>query len=282
VRELVELDNDGLHIPEVGDWAERKYRIIAVYTQMFATAMRLKWRTRSYIDLFAAAGRARLKDSGKIIATSATLALEVRHPFDRHVLCEIEPENADALKQRIRRDFPSATADVLLGDCNENVVRILDLVPRGSRTSRSLSFCVADPYRLSDLRFSTIECLATRFVDFLILVASYMDAHRNRDTYLLPSNTVVENFLGDPGWRSKWMEVQRGSGSREFGAFVVDQLGQRMRSLGYLYKGPTDTVTVKDRGRVLYHLTFFSRHPMGRRFWDQARRYSTDQPDLFG
>ena len=38
---LPDLEDDGLHVGEVGDWAERKYRLIAYYAGMFATAGRL-------------------------------------------------------------------------------------------------------------------------------------------------------------------------------------------------------------------------------------------------
>jgi hypothetical protein len=54
-----------------------------------------------------------------------------------------------------------------------------------------------------------------------------------------------------------------------------------MGSLGYLYEGLGDAVPVADGGRTLYHLTFFSRHQLGRKFWIEAKRHSTDQLDLF-
>ena len=53
-----------------------------------------------------------------------------------------------------------------------------------------------------------------------------------------------------------------------------------MRSLGYLHPGPQDAVTVRASGKLLYHLSFFSRHSTGRKFWEEARRYSTEQLDL--
>lgn len=269
---LIEAEDDGLALPEVGDWAERKYRLIATYAEMFATAMRGKWETRVYVDLFAGAGRARLEGTNRIVATSATLALRVRHPFDRYVFCESDRATASALEQRLRRDFPTANATILAGDCNARADEILALIPE----RRSLTFCVADPYSIGALRFTTIERLASRSVDFLVLIASYMDAHRNREVYLSPPNRKVEELLGLPGWRAEW-----GQGSQEFGTFIVDQFGRRMGSLDYLYEGLGDAVPVADGGRTLYHLTFFSRHQLGRKFWIEAKRHSTDQLDLF-
>lgn len=269
-------EDDGLTLPEVGDWAERKYQLISHYAEMFATSMREKWEMRAYVDLFAAAGRARLRDSRRIVKTSAVLALAVRHPFDRYVFCEADSSLASALEERVRRDFPAANAKVLKGDCNDLVGQILEEIP----TRRSLTFCLADPWNLGALQFTTIERLASRPVDFLVLVASYMDAHRNQEVYVSADNRRVEEFLGLPAWRTEWDQRGRGGRPRGFGAFIVDQFGRRMQSLGYLYPGPGETVTVAGGRGTLYHLAFFSRHELGRKFWREARRLSAEQLEL--
>lgn len=43
---LPSLEDDGLYTPEVRDWAERKYRLISYYAEMFATSMKDKWASR--------------------------------------------------------------------------------------------------------------------------------------------------------------------------------------------------------------------------------------------
>jgi three-Cys-motif partner protein len=275
LERLPHLDDDGLVLPEFGAWAETKYRLIANYSQMFATSMKEKWDMRVYLDLFAAAGRARIKGGSEIIPTSATLALNVRDPFDRYVLCEIEPELLNALRERCRRDGPSLDVRYVPGDCNAQVQRILGEIP----ARNALCFCVADPRAISDLKFATIEALAGRFVDFLVLIPSYMDAHRNQDLYLAAENPIMQEYLGDPAWRDDWKRSS-GAASREFGAFVVDRFGQAMKKLRYLYDGPDETVAIRDAGRLLYHLCFFSRSPLGRKFWHEARKYSQDQLTL--
>ena len=84
------LEHDGLHTPEVGSWSDVKYRLISNYAEMFSTSMRKKWDKRVYIDLFAGAGRAAIKDTKEIVETSSLLAMGVTHPFDRYVLCDSE------------------------------------------------------------------------------------------------------------------------------------------------------------------------------------------------
>jgi hypothetical protein len=50
------VDNDGLPCPDVGSWAETKYRLLALYDELFWTGMKYKWDQRVYIDLYAGAG----------------------------------------------------------------------------------------------------------------------------------------------------------------------------------------------------------------------------------
>ena len=279
---LPRLDNDGLALPKVGQWAETKYGLIATYSQMFATAMKARWKTRVFVDLFAAAGRAQVKGTSRIIPTSSMLALQVKHPFDRYVLCEIEPNLLSALETRARRDAPGREVRCVLGDCNANVGQILNEIPVGTRDHRVLSFCVADPSNLASLKFTTISALAQRYVDFLVLIPSAMEARRFLPLYFDPGNTIVRDFLGDPDWRESWAEVEAGRGPHDFGAFVVDRFGRAMEQLRYLYPGPNDTVPVKAKHLLLYHLllyhlAFFSRHPRGTDFWRKAKQHSIDQ-----
>jgi hypothetical protein len=105
-----------------------------------------------------------------------------------------------------------------------------------------------------------------------------MDAHRNERVYVAPGNRTLEKFLGNPDWRLAWSRA-RG----EFGNFVVDQFGQSMSRLGFIYDGPGDEVLVHlPRKNVkLYHLAFYGKSELAMKFWRQARKYSDAQMDLF-
>jgi len=278
VDPLPSPEDDGLYTPDVGDWAERKYRLIVYYAEMFATSMKDKWDSRVYIDLFAGAGRGRVKDSSRTITTSTLLALGVRDPFDRYVFCDIEPECITALRKRVRVSYPDRDVRYLTGDANELIDDVLrELPPRRPGTS-FLSFCVLDPFKLGNLEFTTIERLSTILVDFLVLIPSYMDANRNERAYAALGNSTVADFLGNPDWRMSWSQA-RG----EFGNFIVDQFGQSMKRLGFIYNGPGDEVLIQlPRKNVkLYHLAFYSKSELGMKFWRQARKYSDAQLGLF-
>jgi len=278
---LQPLQDDGLHTPSVGVWALRKYELLGYYASLFASSMAGKWDERVYVDLFAGAGRARIKHSPNIIPTSPSISLDVSAPFDKYIFCDVDTHCLGALKKRVARDFPGRRVAFVPGDCNANVPRILSESPRYSKGHTVLTFSFVDPFRLSSLRFTTLSALAARFTDFLVLIPAYMDARRNLSVYLEESTKVVDLFLGLPDWRDRWRVAQPARGN--FGAFVADQFGMQMRSLGYRYSGLQDTVLVKypPKNVSLYRLAFFSHSELGQRFWTQAMQYTQQQLSLF-
>jgi len=52
MEELTALEDDGLITPEIGSWGEEKYRLVELYSTLFAKSMRKKWECLVYIDLF--------------------------------------------------------------------------------------------------------------------------------------------------------------------------------------------------------------------------------------
>ncbi len=117
-------------------------------------------------------------------------------------------------------------------------------------------------------------------MDFLVLIPSYMDAHRNRVHYVRETSNVIEHFLGNPDWRKEWAKAERRQ--QDFGAFVADAFGRQMAKERFLYESLADMVHIRSTpdNLPLYHLGFFSRHQLGSKFWRQARKYSKDQMDL--
>lgn len=276
LERLPDLEDDGLITPEVGAWAEFKYRLVSNYATMFASAMKGKWGARVYIDLFAGAGRSKIENSRQIVPASPMLALALPNPFDKYIFCDNEDEKLQALAVRVQRDYPNAAVSYIK-DANDQVNSIIDAIPQHSSTRRVLSFCFADPYKLKNLKFITIKRLSDKYIDFLILLPTWMDAHRNLVYYIETSSTVIEDFTGANEWRQEWKTAE--SRGQEFGLFVADLFGRQMKAMKYIYNGLSDMMLVKstDKNLPLYHLAFFSRHKKGADFWQEAKKYSTDQ-----
>ena len=271
---LPELADDKLPIPVVGEWGEAKYRLIHSYAGMFARGTRKTWHARVYLDLFAGPGRAQLETSGRIVPGSPLLALDATPPFDRCIFCDVDKRRLDTLEQRVRLAFPDRDVVYILGDANSCVGQILDAIPRASRSRKVLGFCVLDPFGMSGLHFSTVSALSVRYMDFLVLVPSGMEAARFWEKYECPDDTTVANFLGLPDWRARWADpVARRDG---LGHFVVERFAEQMATLRY-ERGPTKLIRAIDNRRPLYHLAFFSRNPLGLKLARAAVEYSQEQ-----
>ena len=80
-------EDDGLICPEVGGWAENKYRLLALYDKLFSTGMKNKWDQRVYIDLYAGAGYSRIQGTKTVLMGSPIIALTVPDTFDKYIFC---------------------------------------------------------------------------------------------------------------------------------------------------------------------------------------------------
>ncbi|MCL4477063.1 MAG: three-Cys-motif partner protein TcmP [Nitrospirae bacterium] len=281
MEEISAIEDDGLISPEIGSWGEEKYRHVALYSSLFAKSMRRKWECLVYIDLFSGAGRARIRGTNRIVNSSPLLVLGLPDKFDRYIFCEKERKKYEALKKRIKREFPDADSHYVEGDANQRFDEILAKMPDFRKSFRVLAFCFADPYALSNLKFETIRQLSARYMDFLVLIPSGMEANRFVTKYTKVLNSPVDLFLGSSEWRAAWREAQKNK--TPFEQFIVKEFGKSMESLGYIDSGLDLAVPIRsdDRNLLLYRLALYSRHELGKEFWKQAKKYSKAQTELF-
>ncbi len=275
-----EPTEDGLEIPEVGSWVETKYRLVGLYDKLFATGMKGKWGKRVYVDLYAGAGYSRIRGTNRLLAGSPFLALSVPDPFDQYIFCESSPPLLESLRKRVAKHFRSAVVEYIPGDCNEKVGEILAAIPVHSKRQTVLSFCFVDPLDIG-IKFSTIRQLSNRFVDFLLLLALYMDANRNVAHYVSPSNTKVDEFLGTSDWRNRWARHQKAG--VEFPEFLAREYTDQMKALNFIPPQSYEMKRVRsdDKNLPLYFLALFSRHPRAYELWIQVLKYATNQKSLF-
>ncbi len=270
------VEDDGLVIPEVGNWSEHKYALLANYCGIFTGGMQGKWNL-VYIDLFAGAGYARIRETGAITKTSALLALGTKKPYDLYLINELDAERHAALVQRCQRHGDGRTYRTFNLNANTGVEEILRSVPNFANGRGNLMFCFLDPFSLN-LEFETVRTLGRHKVDLMVLLALQMDARRNLTYYIREESDKIERFLGDPDWRAKF--AQRQQTPTEFMKFLSDEYDERMRSLGYKTEVPKVPIKT-DSGVGLYYLAFYSKHERGGDFWEKIRKTATDQYTMF-
>lgn len=272
---------DGLPVNVVGTWCEDKYLHVEHYAHMFAKSMKGKWDRLTYLELFAGAGRVRIRDTDRAVDAAALRALGIAPTFDLYVYGELDKGLLSALEQRCQARSPESRCSFVQGDVNKRWPVLRDRIRQAAEGGSYLTFCFVDPYNCQDLAFSTLEGLAELYLDFLVLIPSHMDANRNQARYLRDSTTVLDRYLGSSCWRTAWNSAP--NPKPRFGDFVAHQFGLRMQELGFLYDGLQDMTLVRstDRNLRLYHLAFFSRNALGQKLWREAVKSSNPQRRLF-
>ena len=199
---------------------------------------------------------------------------------------EVDRERATALEKRIHANFPKfryRNAQVLNRDANTDIDEILKWVPKFNRTCKGLTFCFVDPFNTQNLRFATMKKIADAlYVDFVVLIPSFMDIKRNEHNYTRSDCPIVDDFLGTTSWRKTWSTG--GTRFKDFGVFVADQFGRQNGNLELLF---TTVPTIsrlfrkgQDRSLYLYHLGFFSRSKLGVKFWRETRQRTQVQTTM--
>ena len=271
------VDDDGLISPDVGGWAETKYRLLALYEELFSTGMKNKWEQRVYIDLYAGAGYSRVQGTRRLLKGSPIIALTITNPFDKYIFCEESDELLGALKARAQRIAPQANVAYILGQCDAEIEKVCREVPKASPGNTVLSLCLVDPFDFG-LKFETLRRLADFFMDFVVLLAVGMDANRNYDHYVDGDSTKIDAALGNTEWRERWRAL---GDRRKFRQFLATEFSLSMETLGYI-RQPLDRMkhVRSDKNLPLYYLALFSRHETAYRFWGEVLKYSDDQTNL--
>lgn len=265
--------DDGLETPDVGEWTRHKHHFLLRYINAFTTAMcKKRWASLHYIDLFAGAGIARLKNSRELDWGSPLIAAQAKHPFDKLHLCESRRATCAALETRLCRIRPRESFQLLLGDANERVHEIVAGIP-----DNTLSLAFLDPYGLH-LDYDTLGALAQRRTDLIIYFPDRVDALRNWHAYYWddePSN--LDRFLGpDSDWRARLKAAP--TGQQKVKA-LLEIYERQIRKLGYT---EFEWEAIPSTGQRLYWLIYCSRVPIGAKIWRGISRTKPDQQRTFG
>jgi three-Cys-motif partner protein len=242
--------------------------------------MKDKWEKRIYIELYAGAGYSRIRDTERIIAGSPIQALGLKVPFDKYIFCEQDPEKLEALRVRVKRHAPpSADVAFISGGCDGSVNKISAAIPQYSKNHKVLSLCFVDPNDIG-IRFSTLQTLALKYVDFIVLLALYMDALRAEQHYM-KNPSKIDQLLGTTSWLDRWKTAKQEGA--QFPRFLAEEFASSMATMKYI---PPPFYSMRkiflyEKNIPLYAVGLFSRHPLAYELWDKALKGSDDQLGLF-
>ena len=269
------VENDGLPVMEVGNWAQKKYKLVGKYCNIFSSGMRNKWNL-IYLDLFSGPGFVKNRDSGQLMKNSALISMSVPHQFDHYILNDYDPPSASALNERIERLHPGISFKVYSEDANTCIEKMLNERPGFNNGKKTLTFCFLDPFSVN-LDFNTIRVLSKESVDILMLHALQMDAKRNLTYYYNDKSNRIEKFINNNNWRQEFKE--EGYSKSEFIKFLSDKFDESIMKLGYLR---TDKERISNNsGAGIYYLSFYSKHERGMEFFNKVRSGLNDQLEFF-
>jgi three-Cys-motif partner protein len=271
-RELMDSHPDllverGPHGRGVGRWVpEEKHFYLARYLDATREAQK-KFRQRVLIDPFCGPGRIQVegegftRDGGSLAAFRQSMVSGA--PFTQVLVGDIDGERSRA--NELRLAAAGATVKSYVGPAAKTVDEMVQAVPFGA-----LVLAYIDPYNLEHLSFSIIERLAKlQYVDFAVHF-SLMDLTRNIDMELDPKRDRFDHAL--PGWRSTVPADMLSKSSLP--GWFFNAWCQAVEALGFKVSGHMPLIT-DGKGRSIYRLVFFSRHPLPDRIWGEIARSRT-------
>lgn len=246
----------------VGRWVpEMKHTFLAKYVEGTRRA-REKFKQRVYVDLFCGPGRIQVK--GETMTRPGGAQVAWKHSlldasaFTSCLVGDLDAARAAACVERLR-DM-GAPAAAFPGAAESTVDQVLGHIPKSA-----LCLAYLDPYNLQYLSFNVIEKLARlRFVDFAVHFST-MDLRRNILMEYNPERARFDDAA--PGWRQHVdpLAFVRGDADEAF----FDYWCGLVKKLGFSISRRMPLVR-DDGNRPLYHLVFFSRHPLPNKIWDDV------------
>jgi three-Cys-motif partner protein len=256
----------------VGRWVpEVKHTYLAKYVEGTRRA-RQKFNQRVFVDPFCGPGRIqvrgeeRTRPGGAQIAWLHSLLDDVA--FTSCFVGDIDPDRSSACHARLKA--MGAPVQSFTGSASSTVDEMIRAIP-----TSALCLAYLDPYNLQYLSFSVIEQLAKlQYVDFAVHFST-MDLRRN---VLMEYNSERARFdEAAPEWRNHIdpNAFIRGDADDAF----FDYWCSLVAGLGFSISHRMPLIR-DDGNRPLYHLVFFSRHPLPNRVWGDVAQGANREFDF--
>src|SRR5215208_3514089 len=182
------IASDGLPARDNGTWAKEKLSFLDEFGPRALLATKRK-RERHFVDLFAGPGLNKDRRTGEEFPGSSIRAIKMRASADEStafthaVMVNVDPEDHDALRERVRRVVASGESRVpptniryINGDANFVLPRVLDGINK-----RAYAFVLADIERPEHWPWSSMAELRSHgheSIDFAVLFPLDMAINR--------------------------------------------------------------------------------------------------------
>ena len=254
-------------------WTEQKIKIVEDYSGILTVGMKNRFKQINYIDLFSGPGIYFDRESG-IEKTGSAISV-INYGYSNVYLNDLDVKCYNALLARTKNATASVT--IFNKDANSIGKSINDALD-----PNSLSFCLLDPSKMSELNFHTIKELTNnRLIDLLINFPIGMDFKRGAKV----TNNKYDKFFNS----NRWKEIYQSHENKDImflGEELINLYLNELYNIGYArpkidekYK---NYFPIKmQRNVLLYYLIFVSKHERGYEFCSKIRKYVNPQQELF-
>jgi three-Cys-motif partner protein len=259
-------DELGFEPDEIGDWSERKIRIVSDYAKPFAQIMAKRRFKSIYIDGFSGGGIHIKKDTGERVLSTARRILSVTPPFGAYYFVDFDESKVEAMKKACA---DRENAFVICGDANTVLPEIVFPKVRWDEFERGL--CFLDPYRIL-LSWDVILAAARQKTLELFIHFPTMDVQRNalcldRSKVRPSDRDRMTKMWGDQTWEKHAFAQTPGLFGPIETKLPIDKLLEafcnRLREIAK-FKFVSKAVPMYTPGNLLvYHLIFASMNGTG-------------------
>jgi three-Cys-motif partner protein len=187
----------------VGEWSLLKHDIVQYYAETYSNIMTKSRSQRPqfkhyYIDGYAGAGLSIRKATDEPIVGSALRAASVNPPFAGCHLVELNQK-----RYQILENLCASRPDVETYCGDANVVLPSLVFPKIRYRNHERAFCLLDPYKETDLLWSTVTAAAsTQAIDLLIHFPIYSININVLHTHGPDQEPRLNAYWGDDSWKS--------------------------------------------------------------------------------
>jgi len=251
-------------------WTSIKHKFVEGYCEIVTKAMINQSFQMCYIDLYSGPGKYFQRPSGQIFDGSPLIAN--KYAFNKYIFIDINHKNIEALRARVdnqeNKYMFEADSNSISDDINEAI------------PSKSLSFCLADPENMRQLKFSTLMAIVSnKKVDLLINFPYWMDFKRAAKE--LVTNNSTDNPLDLYFGTDEWKKIFNAHAKRFTDGLFIELLElylSQFYKIGYVppSKGLNYEIIKNTRNRPIYLLLFLSKNKLGYKFWSEIVKYTKE------
>jgi len=253
----------GYEPDEIGEWTERKIRIVASYAQAYSTIVSANRLKPHYIDGFSGGGVHLRKDTKEQVLSTARRVLEINPPFAAYHFVDADQDKVAAMEKVCAQH---ENAHVYLGDANYVLPTTIFPKIRFDRYERGL--CFLDPYKillswnvlLAAAHLQTIEA----FIHFPTGDVWRNVLRNDPSTVTVESAQRMTDMWGDDSWRTAARRETRDLfGPRDEKAdydHFLEAFRKRLKEVAN-FKFVSKALPMRNSTKtIIYHLIFVSQN----------------------